>query len=149
MGRLEDKVAVITGGSGGIGRAAATRFVAEGAKVMLVDIDENALKEAVEELGSNVASYCVADVSLTSDTQKYVEAAIEKYGGVDVYLANAGIEGVVSPIVDYDEEMFDKVMAVNTKGPIRLTEIPQAGIRRLILLEACLCIQSFSQEKCL
>jgi NAD(P)-dependent dehydrogenase (short-subunit alcohol dehydrogenase family) len=116
MGRLENKVAVITGGSGGIGRAAASRFVAEGAKVMLVDIDENALKEAVEELGSNVASYCVADVSQAADTEKYVEAAVEQFGGVDVYLANAGIEGQVAPIVEYDEEMFDKVISVNVKG---------------------------------
>jgi len=116
MGRLEGKVAVITGGSGGIGRAAAVRFVAEGAKVMLVDIDEAALIDAIDELGSNVASYCVADVSMTADTTRYVEAAVEQFGGVDIYLANAGIEGLVASIVDYDEEMFDKVISVNVKG---------------------------------
>lgn len=116
MDRLNNKVAVITGGSGGIGRAAAAKFVAEGAKVMLVDIDEQALKEVVTDLGSNVASYCIADVTQTSDTQKYVAAAVERFGGVDIYLANAGIEGQVASIVDYDEEMFDKVIAVNVKG---------------------------------
>lgn len=116
MDRLSNKVAVITGGSGGIGRAAAARFVAEGAKVMLVDIDEQAMKEVVTDLGSNVASYCIADVTQTSDTQKYVAAAVERFGGVDIYLANAGIEGQVASIVDYDEEMFDKVIAVNVKG---------------------------------
>lgn len=116
MERLNNKVAVITGGSGGIGRAAAARFVAEGAKVMLVDIDEQALQDVVKELGSNVASYCVADVSLAADTRKYVAAAVEQFGGIDIYLANAGIEGKVASIVDYDEETFDKVIAVNVKG---------------------------------
>jgi NAD(P)-dependent dehydrogenase (short-subunit alcohol dehydrogenase family) len=116
MGRIDGKVAVITGGSGGIGRAAAARFVAEGAKVMLVDLDEQALKDVVTELGSNVASYCVADVTQAAETKRYVEAAVEQFGGVDIYLANAGIEGKVASIVDYDEETFDKVMAVNVKG---------------------------------
>jgi NAD(P)-dependent dehydrogenase (short-subunit alcohol dehydrogenase family) len=116
MGRLDDKVAVITGGSGGIGRAAAHRFVAEGARVMLVDIDEAALIEVRDELGSNVASYCVADVSKAADTERYVDETLEQFGGVDIYLANAGIEGIVAPIVDYDEKMFDKVIAVNVKG---------------------------------
>lgn len=109
MGRLDDKVAVITGGAGGIGTAVATRFVLEGAKVMLVDLDEEALKKAVESLGSNVAGYCVADVSQASQTENYVQTAVERFGGVDIYLANAGIEGMVASIVDYDEETFDRV----------------------------------------
>lgn len=116
MGRLDNKIAVITGGAGGIGRAAAAKFVAEGAKVMLVDLDEAALQALADELGSNVTSFCVADVSDSSETKKYVDAAVEKFGGVDIYLANAGIEGQVASIVDYEEDMFDKVMAVNVKG---------------------------------
>lgn len=117
MGKLENKVAIITGGAGGIGIAAAQKFVDEGASVMLVDLDEAALESAVQTLGSNLASYCVADVTSQSDTQKYVDAAVEKFGGVDIYLANAGIEGQVRSIVDYDEDVYDKVMAVNVKGP--------------------------------
>ena len=116
MLRLSEKVAIITGGAGGIGRAAAKRFVAEGAKVMLVDLDEIALKRTVEQLGGNVASYCVADVSQAQDTKNYVAATLEKYGRVDIYLANAGVEGQVASIVDYDEDTFDNVMAVNVKG---------------------------------
>jgi len=116
MGRLDGKVAIITGGAGGIGAAAATRFVAEGAKVMLVDLDKLALEKIVERLGNNTASYCVADVADATDTSKYVTATIEQYGGVDIYLANAGIEGQVSPIADYDEAVFDRVMSVNIKG---------------------------------
>jgi NAD(P)-dependent dehydrogenase (short-subunit alcohol dehydrogenase family) len=117
MNRLEGKVAVITGGAGGIGRAAGKLFVNEGADVLLVDVDEKALKSACDGIGSNKVSYCVADVTNSSDNQKMINLAEERYGGVDVLLANAGVEGDVSSIVDYDERRFEQVMAVNVKGP--------------------------------
>ena len=117
MSRLKEKVAIITGGAGGIGKAAGKLFVAEGADVLLVDLDEAALKAACDEIGSNRVSYCVADVTRSDDNQKMVAVAEERYGGVDVLLANAGIEGDVAPIVGYDEARFDQVMAVNVKGP--------------------------------
>lgn len=116
MHRLEGKVAVITGGAGGIGRAAGALFVAEGADVLLVDRDEAALKEAVAEIGSNKASYFVADVTSAADNQAMIDCATERYGGVDVLLANAGIEGDVKPITEYDEARFDQVLGVNVKG---------------------------------
>lgn len=117
MGRLENKVAVITGGGGGIGRAAGRLFAAEGADVLLVDLDEDALASACEEAGSNRVSYCVADVTRLEDNQKMVDVATERYGGVDILLANAGIEGDVTSITEYDEARFDQVIAVNVKGP--------------------------------
>jgi NAD(P)-dependent dehydrogenase (short-subunit alcohol dehydrogenase family) len=116
MNRLEDKVAVITGGAGGIGRAAAALFAAEGASVLLVDLNEEALKEAVAASGSNRVSYLVADVTRATDNQAMIDCATERYGGVDVFLANAGIEGDVSPITEYDEARFEQVMNVNVKG---------------------------------
>ncbi len=117
MNRLEGKVAVITGGAGGIGKAVGKLFVAEGADVLLVDLDEQALESACDDIGSNKVSYCVADVTSASDNLAMIETAEERYGGVDVLLANAGIEGDVASIVDYDEDRFDQVMAVNVKGP--------------------------------
>ena len=117
MNRLKGKVAVITGGAGGIGKAAGKLFVNEGADVLLVDVDEEALKSACDGIGSNKVSYCVADVTNSSDNQKMINLAEERYGGVDVLLANAGVEGDVSSIVDYDERRFEQVMAVNVKGP--------------------------------
>ncbi|MFT7139616.1 MAG: NAD(P)-dependent dehydrogenase (short-subunit alcohol dehydrogenase family) [Sulfitobacter sp.] len=117
MSRLKGKVAVITGGAGGIGKAAGKLFVAEGADVLLVDLDESALKAACDEIGSNRVSYCVADVTRAADNQKMIAVAEERYGGVDVLLANAGIAGDVTSIVEYDEARFDQVMAVNVKGP--------------------------------
>ena len=117
MSRLKDKVAVITGGAGGIGIAAAKRFVAEGAHVLLVDLDQTTLDAAAEEIGSNLISTFAADVTSASDSEAFIKDAEEKFGGVDILLANAGIEGQVSPMMEYDEKTFDKVMAVNVKGP--------------------------------
>ncbi|MDA1101564.1 MAG: SDR family oxidoreductase [Proteobacteria bacterium] len=116
MGKLDGKVAIITGGSGGIGSAAAKLFAAEGGRLMLVDLDADALESAVAEIGAEQAAFAVADVADRAQTQAYVAAAIERFGGIDVALLNAGIEGRVTPITDYAEELFDKVMAVNVRG---------------------------------
>ena len=78
MSRLEGKVAVITGGAGGIGRAAGRLFAQEGADVLLVDIDEQELIGACEEAGSNRVSYCVADVTSLEDNQRMVDIATER-----------------------------------------------------------------------
>jgi NAD(P)-dependent dehydrogenase (short-subunit alcohol dehydrogenase family) len=116
MRQLDGRVAVITGGSGGIGRAAAKRFVDEGAKVLLVDLEERALRGAVDALGESHASSVCADVTSDDDTQRYVKMAVERYGRIDIYLANAGVEGNIKPIPDYPIEVFDRVIAVNVRG---------------------------------
>jgi len=116
MDRLKGKVAVITGGAGGIGQAAGALFAAEGADVLLVDLNEDALRRAAETAGSNRVSYFVADVTSARDNDAMIACAEERYGGVDILLANAGIEGELAPIVDYDEARFDQVLNVNVKG---------------------------------
>jgi NAD(P)-dependent dehydrogenase (short-subunit alcohol dehydrogenase family) len=117
MGNVTGKSVILTGGAGDIAKVVAKQFLEGGAKVLLVDLDESNLQEAVTGLASDNVSYCVADVTSEPDTEKYVAAAVERYGTVDVLLANAGIEGEVKPISDYDLAMFDKVMAVNVTGP--------------------------------
>jgi NAD(P)-dependent dehydrogenase (short-subunit alcohol dehydrogenase family) len=88
----------------------------EGAKVLLVDLHEGILKEVVADLGSGDVSYFVADVTRDHDTREYINAAVERYEKIDALLCNAGVEGVVQPLTDYPEDVFDKVLAVNLKG---------------------------------
>ncbi|MBS4196612.1 SDR family NAD(P)-dependent oxidoreductase [Lederbergia citri] len=117
MERLSGKVAVITGGAGGIGKVTAERFLKEGAKVVLVDLFEESLHKAKEELDSFGEVLTVqADVSKESDVESYVKKAIEHFGKIDVFFNNAGIEGKVAPLVDQKMEDFDKVISVNVRG---------------------------------
>ena len=116
MKKLEGKIAVITGGAGSIGKTTAKLFLEEGAKVVLVDLSEETLKKVVEELNSEHVKYCVADVSKAIEVAHYVHETVKLYGKIDVFFNNAGIEGVVKPIVDYPEEVFDKVISINVKG---------------------------------
>lgn len=118
MGRLENKTAIVTGGAGGIGKEAGRLFAAEGANVLLVDRDGAALQQAVREIGSSRVASCVADAESTRD---YVRAAVDRFGGIDILLANAGIEGKVLPITECDEDTFDRVIAVNVRGAARMS----------------------------
>jgi NAD(P)-dependent dehydrogenase (short-subunit alcohol dehydrogenase family) len=106
---------VITGGARGIGLAAAVRFADEASKVLLVDLDEGPLREAVTTLGAERASFVRADVTQLEDVERYVRAAVERYGGIDVFLNNAGSERAVKPITEYPIEVFDRVIAVNVR----------------------------------
>jgi NAD(P)-dependent dehydrogenase (short-subunit alcohol dehydrogenase family) len=116
MKRLEGKVAVITGGAGGIGQATGRLFAEEGASVLLVDLAEDALQRAVAAIGGDRVSAVAADVAQADHTRRYVQAAIERYGGIDIFFANAGVEGFIGPILDCPDEVFDRVMAVNVRG---------------------------------
>lgn len=116
MDKLKNKTAVITGGAGGIGTAAAKLFAQQGANVMLVDLAEENLQRAVEEIGSQNVKYVIADVSKPGDVQNYVRQTVTNFGKIDVFFNNAGIEGEVKPITDYPEDVFQKVMDVNVKG---------------------------------
>lgn len=116
MGRLEGKVGIITGAAGGIGLAAARLFAREGAKLLLVDRAEAPLRDAVREIGGQFASHVVADVTQPEEVERYVATAVEREGGVDVLVNNAGVLGLVQPITEYPIDMFDKVLAVNVRG---------------------------------
>lgn len=114
--RLGGKTAIVTGAAGGIGFAVAKLFVRSGCNVLAVDVNESSLRDQVESSGSNQLSYCTADVTSTEDNARMVELASERYGGIDILVANAGIEGQIRSIMDYEDEAFDRVMAVNVKG---------------------------------
>jgi NAD(P)-dependent dehydrogenase (short-subunit alcohol dehydrogenase family) len=112
------KVALITGGGGGIGRASAMGFAARGAKVIVADLDAKAGEasaELVRQRGGD-AHFVRADVTKSADVQNYVKATLDAYGTIDCFFNNAGIEGKVAPTQEYDEAIFDAVISVNLKG---------------------------------
>ena len=116
--RFEGKVVLITGAAGGIGRATAVRFAAEGARLGLVDRARDGLREtlAVVEKAGGAGMTVEADVTRSADVARYTAAVAERWGGVDCFFNNAGILGDVRALVDYPEETFDRVIAVNVKG---------------------------------
>lgn len=116
MSRLAGKVAVITGGAGEIGTETAGLFVKEGAMVLLVDLNEETCTKAIDSIGSDRVSYFSADVTKPDQVQAYVQESIDRYGGIDIFIGNAGIEGVASPLHDYPADVFQKVLEVNVIG---------------------------------
>jgi NAD(P)-dependent dehydrogenase (short-subunit alcohol dehydrogenase family) len=113
--RLEGRIAVITGGAGVIGRAAARRLVGEGAIAVLVDRDETALGAAQAELGDK-AMAITADVTDAGAVAHYAKTAYDRFGPIHVFFNNAGIEGPTAPIDAFPEDGFAAVMAVNVTG---------------------------------
>jgi NAD(P)-dependent dehydrogenase (short-subunit alcohol dehydrogenase family) len=113
--RLRGKAAVITGGEGSIGMATARAFVAEGARVCLIGLLGDELAAGAASLG-RAAIWAVADVTDSVQVKTAVAGAAEAFGGLDVVVSNAGIAGVIAPVADYPEDVFDQVMAVHVRG---------------------------------
>ena len=112
-GRLAERVAVVTGGAGGIGGATARRLAREGARVVVVDLDG----ERAEQVATEVAGLAVAaDVAREEDVERYLSVAVERFGRVDLHHLNAGIPGSLAPPPDVPTDDFDRVMAVNVRG---------------------------------
>ena len=119
MGRLAGKAAIITGGEGSIGMATARAFVAEGAGVFLAGLAERGLKDGAAELGDK-AAWKVTDVTDSVQVKAAVDAAVERFGRLDIVVANAGIAGATGPIADYPEDAFDQTLAVHVRGAFLL-----------------------------
>ena len=111
------RAALVTGAANGIGAGAARAFAKLGARVLLVDRDPagEALAASIRAEGGE-ARFVAADVTRSADVQGYVQAALDAYGAIDCFFNNAGIEGKVAPTAEYDEAVFDAVIAVNLKG---------------------------------
>jgi NAD(P)-dependent dehydrogenase (short-subunit alcohol dehydrogenase family) len=117
MGRLDGKVAIITGAGSGIGRASALLFAKEGARVVAADSDPTGGSQTVSQItgAGGSALFIRCDVTSAGETQQLAHAAIERYGTVDILVNNAGVAGVGS-VEETDEALWDRVMAINVKG---------------------------------
>jgi meso-butanediol dehydrogenase / (S,S)-butanediol dehydrogenase / diacetyl reductase len=129
--KLDSKVAVITGGASGIGAATARRFVAEGARVVLVDLDRDRGEELATELGADVASFVAADVAVYDEVAAAVAHAVERHGRLDVMFNNAGI-GSFGTSRDLPVERWERVVAVDLNGVFygcraALAHLPRPG----------------------
>ena len=129
--RLKDKVAIITGGSRGIGLATAERFLQEGAKVIITASSPETAAKAVEKLQEKYPDSVVAGISpnLTSlaSVQEAFDQVAQQYGGIDILVNNAGVSES-TPITAYTEETFDKVMDLNVKGVFNATRAVVDGM---------------------
>lgn len=112
---LAGKVAIVTGGAGGIGRGIAEQFVAEGAQVLIADVDEEGGADLAIQLGP-AAAFQRTDVGDADDTQRAVDVAVERFGGLHVMVNNAGISGPRSRFLDDELQDFDAQMRVNVFG---------------------------------
>ncbi len=135
MARLDGKVAIITGATGGIGEATAKLYLSEGAKVMLVGRSAEKLSASLERVGhEDSVAHFVADAADEAATRDSVAATVEAFGGVDILFANAGTEGVAKPLEDLTFEEFNHVLQTNVIGVCNAAgaKAPAASLRRMI-----------------
>ncbi len=127
--RLEGKIAVITGAARGIGKACAERLLADGAKVVIADVDEARLNETAAAIGDADKVFAVVtDVSKKDEVEALIAAAVERFGRVDIMVNNAGI-AMVQDFLDVTKADYDKVLSVNLEGAFWGT---QAAARQMI-----------------
>ncbi|MFA5025295.1 MAG: glucose 1-dehydrogenase [Candidatus Shapirobacteria bacterium] len=119
--KLKDKVAIVTGAASGIGRAIAMLYAQEGAKVVVSDIDFEGAQAVANEImtANGVAAAVVANVALQKEVDDLIDFAVETYGTLDILVNNAGIMDNFIPIGELTDEVWERVISVNTTGPMR------------------------------
>ena len=112
------RTAIVTGGGGGIGRAVSLALARAGAQLMVVDLNREAAQTTAElvQAAGGQAQVAVADVSRSGDVAAYVAEAVSAWDRIDIFINNAAWQGPVLPLVDYPEDDFDRVMAINVRG---------------------------------
>jgi len=116
MGRLDGKVALITGAGGGMGRVATQVFVREGARVVAVDVKAEAVQETVGDLGDNAVA-ATGDVTRDADVQRIIRTAVDRFGSLNVLYNNAGVfDQADESVLTMSEQIWDRTMAINVRG---------------------------------
>ena len=120
MNRFEEKVVIVTGAGSGLGQAAALQLAKEGAKLVLVDINQAGLddtKKKVQEVASNAETLLVtANVATESEVENFVNQTVERFSKIDAFFNNAGVEGKQNLTEDYGVDEFQKVVSINLNG---------------------------------
>ncbi len=125
--RLKDKVAVVTGAASGFGRGIAELFAAEGARVVIADINGEAAAALVAEIGPDRAIATATDVTRRADVDAMIAAAVDRFGGVDILVNNAGVTHKNQSLLTVSEDDFDRIYAVNVKS-IYLTTLAVVAV---------------------
>lgn len=122
MGKLDNRVAIVTGASSGMGKEIAKLFAQEGASVVAIARHKEKLQGAIDEITAKggKAIAVAGDVSKEEDIQNVVKAAVEKYGRLDIVINNAGLMDKMAPVGDMDDETWFEIINVNLTGPMRL-----------------------------
>jgi NAD(P)-dependent dehydrogenase (short-subunit alcohol dehydrogenase family) len=116
MALLDNNVCVVSGAAGSIGVATVRRFLSEGAKVMMLDVDEDALRRAAEDLPKAQVLTSVCDVTEAGQVRAAFEAVVAHWGRLDVIFSNAGNQGSISNLVDASEDEFDRTLTIHARG---------------------------------
>ena len=127
MGQLDGKIAAITGGASGIGLACVERFVAEGARVCVGDVNQAALDQVQERLGDKVA-VSAGDVTVEDDVARFVQTAVDSFGRLDVVVPNAGVQHV-APVHEFPEERWESIVALLLTSPFLLAKHAWPALR--------------------
>jgi 3-oxoacyl-[acyl-carrier protein] reductase len=113
---FKKKVGIVTGGAGGLGQAVAAQLLEAGAKVAIVDRDQEALDRALKRLNSDSVIGLKADVSRKEDVEAYVSATLKTFGQIDLFHNNAGVSGALGPLIDFTVEGYRQVFDINVLG---------------------------------
>ena len=132
-GRLAGQAAIVTGAARGIGQAIAERLVADGARVLVVDLDPAGAQATAERLGAvpgrrDVARGAGADCSVRADVERVVAECLDRFGRLDIFVANAGI-GEMAPLLDTSDELWDRTMGINLRGVFLGVQIAGRAMR--------------------
>ena len=121
MGKLDNKVAIITGSTRGIGKAIAAAFVREGARVVITSARKSSVDKALKEFPGENAYGHVCDVSDYDEVEKLVLSTVEKFGGLDIFINNAGISDTFYNITDSDPREWGRIIDINPVSYTHLT----------------------------
>ncbi len=121
--KLDNKVAVVTGGASGMGKAISILYAKEGAQVIVADLNQTGAQETVDEIEKNGGTATAVEVNITKevDVQKMIDTAVDKYGTLDILANIAGIMDDMMPAADLTDDLWEKVLAINTTGMMRAT----------------------------